>query len=72
MEINPRKEEVDAFMGQLDQVVNTLGKKQQLLSLEISNASQIYQEEEGRVEDYYGQFYEIIEEHKRRVLEELK
>lgn len=61
MEINPRKEEVEAFMGELDHVMNTLGKKQQLLNLEISNASQVYQEEEGKVEDYYGQFYEIIE-----------
>lgn len=49
-----------------------LTKKQQLLNTTIGSAFEVYQEEEARVEDYYGQFYEIIEEHKRRVLEELK
>ena len=49
MEINPRKEEVEAFMGELDQVMSTLGKKQQLLNLEVSNATQVFQEEEGKV-----------------------
>lgn len=49
-----------------------LAKKQQQLNGTIGNAFEVYQEEEARVEDYYGQFYEIIEEHKRRVIEELK
>ena len=44
-------------MGELEQVMTTLGKKQQFLNLEIANASQVYQEEENKVEEYYGQFY---------------
>lgn len=34
-----------------------LTKKQQLLNSTIGSAFEIYQEEEARVEDYYGQFY---------------
>lgn len=52
--------------------MTTLGKKQQTLTMNISNASKTYHEEEANVEQYYGQFYEIIDEHKRRVLQELK
>lgn len=72
MEINPRKEEVDSFLGDLDIVMNLLLKKHQLLDANIGEAFQVYQEEEAKVEEYYGHFYEIIDEHKRRVLEELK
>jgi hypothetical protein len=72
MEINPRKEEIDSFLGELDNVNGLLGKKKQLLNGDINCALQVLQEEEARVEEYYGQFYEIIDELKRRVLEELK
>ena len=69
MEINPRKQEVDGFLGQLEEVSGMLGKKKQLLSSDINNVYQVYQEEEAKVEEYYGQFYEIIDQLKRRVIE---
>jgi hypothetical protein len=37
--------------------MTTLGKKQQTLTMSISNASKTYHEEEANVEQYYGQFY---------------
>ena len=33
MEINPRKEEIDGFLGELDGVLGILGKKKQLLNM---------------------------------------
>lgn len=72
MEINPRKEEIDGFLGQLEEVTGMLGKKKQILNTDINNVYRVYQQEEAKVEEYYGQFYEIIDELKRRVIEELK
>jgi hypothetical protein len=36
-------------------------KKHQLLNTNIAQAFQVYQEEEAKVEEYYGHFYEIID-----------
>jgi hypothetical protein len=44
MEGNQRKEEVDAFLGELESNMSTLNKKQQILCMNIGNALQIYQE----------------------------
>jgi hypothetical protein len=41
----------------LEQVVGTLSKKQQGISNNIATALQTYQEEEAKVEEYYGHFY---------------
>lgn len=71
MEMNPRKEEVDDFLGELDMILSMLLKKQQTSKRDINRAEEVYQEEECKIEEYYGQFYEIIDEHKRRVLKEL-
>jgi hypothetical protein len=35
---------------------------------QIGEAMQSYRDEEARVEEYYNHFYEIIDEHKRRVI----
>lgn len=40
--------------------------------MQINSARQTFEEEEAKVEEYYGQFYEIIDELKRRVVEQLK
>lgn len=69
---NPRKEEIDCFLAELEVVMAALVKKQQGVNSNLACASQIYREEEAKVEEYYGHFYEIIDELKRRVLEELK
>jgi len=37
--------------------MSQLTKKRQGLNMDISNASAVYQEEEAKVEEYYGQFY---------------
>jgi hypothetical protein len=72
VEINPRKEEVDGFLADLESTMSSLGKKSQAIGGQVGSALQALQEEEAKVEEYYGHFYEIIDEHKRRVLEELK
>jgi hypothetical protein len=56
-EANPRKEEVEGFLNELEQVMGTLNKKQQGISNNISAALHVYQEEEAKVEEYYGHFY---------------
>ena len=45
MEINPRKEEVDAFLGELDMVMGLISKKQQMLNSHIGSAHEVLQEE---------------------------
>ena len=47
----------------------SLGKKSQGLNSSIKQALGSLEEEEEKVEEYYSHFYEIIDEHKRRVLE---
>lgn len=47
----------------------SLGKKSQGLNSSIKQALGSLEEEEAKVEEYYSHFYEIIDEHKRRVLE---
>jgi hypothetical protein len=69
IELNPRKEEVNSFLGDLENTMNSLGKKSQSISTHINLAFRSLQEEEAKVEEYYSHFYEIIDEHKRRVLE---
>jgi hypothetical protein len=49
MEINPRKEEVNNFLEELEGVMGLLAKKQQQLNGTIGNAFEVYQEEEARV-----------------------
>ncbi len=49
MEINPRKEEVNTFLEELEGVMGLLAKKQQQLNGSIGNAFEVYQEEEARV-----------------------
>ena len=70
--VNPRKEEVDSFLNELETTMASLGKKSQGIGSNIKQALSSFEEEEAKVEEYYSHFYEIIDEHKRRVLEELK
>ena len=42
MEINPRKEEVDGFLGELEGVLGLLGKKKQMLNMSIDSAHQAF------------------------------
>lgn len=44
MEINPRKEEVDSFLGDLEVLMGMLGKKQDSLNANISNTLQMCQQ----------------------------
>ena len=53
-------------------MLGLLGKKKQVLNMQINSARQTFEEEEAKVEEYYGQFYEIMDELKRRVVEQLK
>lgn len=69
VEANPRKEEVDAFLSELESTMASLGKKSQGINGSIKQALGALEEEEAKVEEYYSHFYEIIDEHKRRVLE---
>ena len=48
---------------------SALNKKNQSISSTLSTGERIFQEEVDKVEEYYEQFYEIINEHKRRVLD---
>ena len=48
--MNPRKEEVDNFLSELEEGVSQLSKKRQSLNVDINNAYTIYQEEEAKVE----------------------
>ncbi len=69
MEINPRKEEVDSFLNELETTMASLGKKSQSINNSIKQALNSFEEEEAKVDEYYSHFYKIIDEHKRRVLE---
>jgi hypothetical protein len=37
--------------------MGSLSKKKQEIDTEISESSQVYEEEEAKVEEYFGQFY---------------
>ena len=69
---NPRKEEVNSFMNELEGVVGVLEQRKSRITGNINQLEEVLKEEEARVEDYYAQFFDILEEHKRRVLEELR
>ena len=59
-------------MEELENVMGLLTKKQERITGSTSDLERVFREEEARVEDYYTQFFEILEEHKRRVLQELR
>lgn len=61
IEVNPRKEEVDTFLNDLETTMTSLSKKSQTINSHITSAMQSLQEEEAKVEEYYGHFYEIID-----------
>ena len=48
--MNPRKEEVDTFLSELEEGMSQLTKKRQSLNVDMNNAYTIYQEEEAKVE----------------------
>ena len=56
-------------MGELEVTMGVLAKKKEGIHLCITNVRDALQEEEAKVEEYYSHFYEIIDEHKRRVLD---
>ena len=51
---------------------SALSKKKNLVTSTLSTGEKVFQEEVEKVEEYYEQFYEIINEHKQRVLDEMK
>jgi hypothetical protein len=43
IEINPRKEEVDSFLADLDMVMGVLSKRTESINLSVANVTEIYQ-----------------------------
>lgn len=68
---NPRKRELDEFISVIQGVLGQLDKKKVHVDKVISKGQQALKSQIERVEEYYSQFYEIIDEHKSRVLQEL-
>lgn len=60
---------MDSFLNELETTMASLGKKSQSINNSIKQALNSFEEEEAKVDEYYSHFYEIIDEHKRRVLE---
>lgn len=52
--------------------MQNLAKKQQNITGVMKSGNEVLEEELAKVDEYYTQFYEIIDEHKRRVVSELK
>ena len=71
-ETNPRMNEISEFLDSLEKAIGNLKQKQTLVDQEIMKSENILEEELEKVEEYYSQFYQLIDEHKNRVIEELK
>ena len=69
---NPRRKEVEEFLVELEGLTNNLLKKQGMVSNVVNKGINEYEMEIQKIDNYYSQFYEVIDEHKRRVLQEMK
>ena len=59
-------------MEELTGVVEDLRERQSEIDNELLRTSGKLDEEILKIQGYYGQFYELLDEHKSRVLDQLK